>query len=191
MDKEILRKQLLKQRSALEKKEVESRSLSVVDSVKKLKAWNEAEEVLLYWPVRNEVDIRPLAESLWNRGAKVLLPCCRQDCPGLMDIGVVSAESDLIDGAYSIKEPDRNKCEFPQSVSPDIVIVPGVGFDRNGFRIGFGGGYYDRFLSRPETAECLTVGVCYEFQIVESVPVESWDKPVHAICTEGEIIWPI
>jgi 5-formyltetrahydrofolate cyclo-ligase len=107
-----------------------------------------------------------------------------------MDIGIVRAESDLVDGAYSIKEPDRSSCEFPQSVSPDIIIVPGVGFDRHGFRIGFGGGYYDRFLSRPEIASCLIVGVCYDFQIIESVPVENWDKPVHALCTEGETIWP-
>lgn len=189
MDKDSIRKQLLKQRSLLSSDEVFRRSRGVVDSVSSLKEWSTAAEVLLYWPVRNEVNVKPLAESLWERGCRVLLPCCRRDCPGEMDIGVVRAESDLIKGAYSISEPDAQKCEFPQSVSPDIVIVPGVGFDRKGFRIGFGGGYYDRFLARPETASCLVVGVCYDFQMIESVPAEKWDKPVHVICTEGEIIW--
>ncbi|WP_027179737.1 5-formyltetrahydrofolate cyclo-ligase [Maridesulfovibrio bastinii] len=190
MNKEKLRKKLLCERAGLSSQQAFDKSESVVNSVKKLKAWAEAAEVLLYWPVRNEVDVRPLARSLWERGARVLLPCCRSDSPGEMDIGIVRAESDLVDGAYSIKEPDRSSCEFPQYVSPDIIIVPGVGFDRHGFRIGFGGGYYDRFLSRPEIATCLIVGVCYDFQIIESVPVENWDKPVHALCTEGETIWP-
>ncbi len=189
MDKNQIRKELLGRRAALDTAQVSRRSSSVVNSVGSLEAWRDAREALLYWPVRNEVDVRPLVKDLWERGDRVFLPCCRDDCPGEMDIGVVRAESDLIRGAYSIHEPDSQKCEFPESVSPDIVIVPGVGFDRRGFRIGFGGGYYDRFLARPEAASCLVVGVCYDFQIVESVPAEDWDKPVHVICTEGEIIW--
>lgn len=189
MDKEIIRRKLLDRRSALGGPDVESMSSSIVGTILSLEQWAQAGEVLLYWPIRNEVDIRPLLKDAWDSGKKLFLPCCRKNEPGQMDFGVVRAEADLAAGAFGIKEPCRTRCEFPDAVSPDLIIVPGVGYDRSGYRIGFGGGYYDRFLARPQKEGFLSVGVCYDFQLVEGFPVEPWDKAVHLVCTDKEMIW--
>ncbi|WP_319763448.1 5-formyltetrahydrofolate cyclo-ligase [Maridesulfovibrio sp.] len=189
LDKEKIRNELLEKRSTMRKADVEAMSSSIVEAVMSLEQWDRAEEVLLYWPIRNEVDVRPLLADAWGSGKKLFMPCCRRDEPGIMDFGVVRAEADLSSGAFGIKEPCRTRCEFPDAVSPELIIVPGVGFDRKGFRIGFGGGYYDRFLARPQREEFLSVGVCYDFQLIEGIPVEPWDKNVQLVCTDKELIW--
>lgn len=189
MDKKVIRERLLERRSGMSGPDVDSMSRCIVKAVQGLKQWGQAREVLLYWPIRNEVDIRPLLHESWDSGKKLFMPCCRRDEPGIMDFGVVRAEQDLLSGSFGIKEPCRSRCEFPDAVSPDIIVVPGVGFDRNGYRIGFGGGYYDRFLARPQKDNFLAVGVCYSFQLVEGFPIEPWDKAVELICTDKEMIW--
>ncbi|ACS81760.1 5-formyltetrahydrofolate cyclo-ligase [Desulfovibrio salexigens] len=189
LDKEIIRRQLLEKRSSLREADVDSMSSNIVDAIISLEQWEQAEEVLLYWPIRNEVDVRPLLKNAWEGNKRLFMPCCRKNEPGQMDFGVVRAEADLASGSFGIKEPCRTRCEFPDAVSPDLIIVPGVGFDRSGFRIGFGGGYYDRFLARPQKEGFLSVGVCYDFQLVEGFPVEPWDKAVQLVCTDKEKIW--
>lgn len=189
LDKNIIRQQLLEKRSELGEAEVAELSRGIVDAVLTLEQWNRADEVLLYWPIRNEVDVRPLLKDAWEKGKKLFLPCCRRNEPGIMDFGVVRAEEDLLSGSFGIKEPCRSKCEFSDAVSPDIIIVPGVGYDRHGHRIGFGGGYYDRFLSRPQKGGFLSIGVCYSFQLLDGFPVEPWDQAVQLICTDKEMIW--
>lgn len=189
LEKEILRRQLLDKRSAMRGPDVDSMSRSIVETVMGLEQWTRAQEILLYWPIRNEVDVRALLRDAWGSGKKLFMPCCRKNEPGEMDFGVVRAEADLVPGSFGIKEPCGSRCEFSDAVSPDIVIVPGVGFDRRGYRIGFGGGYYDRFLSRPQKDDFLSVGVCYDFQLVDGFPVETWDKAVQLVCTDKELIW--
>ncbi|WP_432738640.1 5-formyltetrahydrofolate cyclo-ligase [Maridesulfovibrio sp. FT414] len=189
MDKNVIRQRLLELRSSLKETAVHSASRCIVESLLGLEQWKNAGEVLLYWPIRNEVDIRPLLTEALSSDKKLFMPCCRRDEPGIMDFGVVRAEKDLISGSFGIKEPCRSRCEFPDAVSPDLILVPGVGFDRNGFRIGFGGGYYDRFLARPQKDGFLSVGICYSFQIVDGFPHEPWDQPVELICTDKELIW--
>lgn len=189
MDKNVLRQRLLELRSGMAGPEVDSASRDIIETVMELEQWKDATEVLLYWPVRNEVDVRPLLQDAWAEGKRLFMPCCRRDEPGHMDFGVVRAEKDLTSGSFGIKEPCRSRCEFPDAVNPDLVIVPGVGFDRDGYRIGFGGGYYDRFLARPRKEGFISVGVCYSFQIVDGFPREPWDQPVELICTDKEMIW--
>ncbi|CCO23124.1 5-formyltetrahydrofolate cyclo-ligase [Maridesulfovibrio hydrothermalis] len=189
MDKEVIRQRLLKKRSEMPGPDVDFMSRKIVNALKELKQWEQADEVLLYWPIRNEVDVRPLLQSAWDSGKKLFMPCCRRNEPGVMDFGVVRAEKELLSGSFGIKEPCRIQCEFPDAVLPDIIVVPGVGFDRRGYRIGFGGGYYDRFLARPQKEGFLSVGVCYSFQLVEGFPVEPWDKAVQVVCTDKDMIW--
>ena len=70
-----------------------------------------------------------------------------------------------------------------------LVLVPAVAFDARGYRLGFGGGYYDRLMARPEMDDTVTLGLCYEFQRIESFPMNAWDAPVQGICTENELKW--
>lgn len=185
--KETLRTSLLARRSALAPEDVRAASVAVAHAIRALPEWKNAREVLLYWPVRNEVDTRSLMVELWQRGATVLLPRCRRNHPGVMDIACVNGEHDLRPGMYSIMEPHQDRCPALEDFQPDLALIPGVGFDAAGYRLGFGGGYYDRLLAQPGMGDTLCIGLCHEFQRVKKLPVETWDKPVNLICSEKSI----
>lgn len=92
----------------------------------------------------------------------------------------------MISGAYGILEPDaRLPLITPQRLGPqDILLVPAAGCDRHGYRIGYGGGFYDRLLSQPEWSSVTTIGVVFAFAYVERLPVDPWDQPLDGVCTE-------
>ena len=189
-EKTALRKQLIERRAALSAEEVARASEGAVSMIRTLFEWKNATEALLYWPVRGEIDLRPLLAELWQRGCRVLLPRCRPDQPGHMDMACAACEDELVPGAFSIMEPDAEVCPPVDSCCPQIALVPGVGFDRKGNRLGFGGGYYDRLLATDPLRDTLVVGVAHEFQLIDSIPTQPWDKPVHVVCTEEELWRP-
>lgn len=178
---------MLDRRKGLAPEDAASRSLAVAANIRSLSEWKNAREVLVYWPARNEVDVRPLVAELWQRGDRVLLPRCRPEQPGCMDLACVTCGEDLVPGMYEIMEPDK-ACPIVADFTPDLALVPGVAFDRDGNRLGHGGGYYDRLLASPGMADCVTIGVCYEFQLVDEIHAEQWDIPVRMIAEE-ERIW--
>ena len=190
MDKKTLRAALMQQRSDLPSAKVHAASMRACELVRSLDQWRNGREVLLYWPIRGEVDVRPLLAELWQRGSKVLMPRCRPDAAGEMDIACAACESDLTPGKFSIMEPNARTCPPVARCSPDLALIPGVGFDRRGYRLGFGGGYYDRLLTDPDMADTLTVGLCHGFQLVDRLPIEEWDQPVNLICTDEELWRP-
>ncbi|GAB7023874.1 5-formyltetrahydrofolate cyclo-ligase [Salidesulfovibrio brasiliensis] len=181
--KDQLRAELLGHRRAMDAEEAARRSHDVLDQIRSLPEWKNAREVLAYWPARNEVDVRPLIAELWQRGVRVLLPRCRPEQPGRMDLACVTCGEDLVPGMYEIMEPDR-ACPVVTDFAPDLAFIPGVGFDRMGNRLGQGGGYYDRLLASEAMAGCLTVGPCYTFQFVEHLETDPWDVPVHVVAHE-------
>ena len=189
-EKQALREQLIKRRTGLSPEAVAEASAGVVGLVRTLIEWRNATEALIYWPVRGEVDLRPLVAELWQRNCRVLLPRCRPDRPGEMDLACAACEDELVPGPFSIMEPDAVKCPPVNECRPDIALIPGVGFDRRGNRIGFGGGYYDRLLATESMRNTLIVGVAYEFQLIDHIPTQPWDKPVHVVCTEQELWRP-
>ncbi|EPR41414.1 5-formyltetrahydrofolate cyclo-ligase [Desulfovibrio sp. X2] len=157
-----------------------------------LPAFAEAAVVLLYSPVRGETATEALIDALWARGATVLLPRCRPEEPGCMDLACVSCAADLRPGSFGILEPDPARCppleDLQGGVRPDLAIIPGVAFDRSGMRLGMGAGYYDRLLAAPGMEHCLRLGLAYDFQIVTKLPREPWDCPMHIVISENETI---
>jgi 5-formyltetrahydrofolate cyclo-ligase len=144
---------------------------------------------MLYLPVNGEVDTWPLFDDCLNRKCRVLLPCCRTSEPGCMDFYRVTDKNQLVPGAYNIPEPDRNQCTFMDDPQAEIILVPGVGFDRQGHRIGYGGGYYDRFLADHPMDDGLVIGLAFSCQIMDHLPHDTWDKRVDVVVTEDEMIW--
>lgn len=187
-DKTVLRREMLALRAALDGAEVARASLAVAARVRELVRWRGAAEVLAYWPTKNEIDTRPLVAELWARGARVLLPRCRRGEPGLADLACVAREADLAPGAFSLLEPGP-ACPLALDAAPDVVLVPGVAFDRLGRRLGFGGGYYDRILARPGMDGALVVGLAHAFQLLPELPADPWDRPVDVLCADGETLW--
>jgi 5,10-methenyltetrahydrofolate synthetase len=189
-EKDTLRRELMARRAGLNAEAVRTASENALSLIRSLAEWRQAREVLVYWPVRGEVDVRPLVAELWQRGCRVLMPRCRPDAYGEMDIACAACEDELVPGPFTLMEPDAGKCPPVDECSPDMALIPGVCFDRRGYRLGFGGGYYDRLLATDGMKRPLILGIGYAFQLVESLPVQPWDMPVDIVCTEEELWRP-
>jgi 5-formyltetrahydrofolate cyclo-ligase len=141
--------------------------------------------VALYHAVRGEVGTDRIREAYLAAGAGLYYPAVT----GKGTLGFYPhRDGDLWEeGAYGIPEPPRLPGDEPRVSGFDLVLVPGIAFDRRGRRLGNGFGYYDRFLGGlPESVP--RVGLGFSRQIVREVPVEPWDVPVHALVTEEGVI---
>lgn len=189
MDKSTIRSTLIARRKAMARDAKVRANKRIRERITGLDAWKKAATLMLYLPVNGEVNTWPLFDDCLDRKCRVLLPCCRKDEPGCMDFYSVGSNKQLIQGSYNIPEPDRNQCTFMDDPKAEIILVPGVGFDRQGHRIGYGGGYYDRFLADHPMDDALVIGLAFACQIMDHLPHDPWDQRVDVIVTEDEMIW--
>lgn len=189
MDKSTVRNRLLACRKTLPTHARKKASGVIESYLTSLPVWKTAETIIMYLPVNAEVDTWNIFNRAQSRGSRTLLPCCRKNQPGGMDFFNVMCHKELILGMYDIPEPDPNQCVRIEHPNPDLVILPGVGFDRQGYRLGYGGGYYDRFLAEHNMASALIIGLGFSCQIVDRLPHDPWDKKVDLVITEKETIW--
>lgn len=138
------------------------------------------ERVALFWGVGQEIDTQPLVESLLQWGMQVLLPVPQGD--GEMLMAEIQDIGDLEIGPYGIPMPSSH-CPVHEKVKIDLLVVPALCYDRNGYRLGQGGGYYDRYLADYGG---ITVGLCPECMLQEVVPTEEFDCKVDWILTENQ-----
>ena len=164
--------------------------------------WQQARSVALYVGVRGELATNDLLHAAWQQQKVVWLPRVRPEAPGLMDFVACGGMHELRPGPLGLLEPvDSLPGVGPEAANvgsaspgqaveaafaPDIALLPGVAFDHAGGRLGYGGGYYDRFLEKA--LNCPRVGLCFEFQLVSSLPLAPWDQRVNYICTEERIL---
>ena len=149
--------------------------------------WQEAQSVALYAAAKGETDTSLLfARALWA-GKKVFFPRMRQGEKGIMDFVRVDSPDDLVPGQFGILEPRRELSGVSAAgLCLDLCVVPGLVFSLKGDRVGYGGGYYDRFFT---AADILTrIGLCYSFQIVAPWAGEPWDVPMTHICSEQGLV---
>ena len=188
-----LRKIMRDRREALAPNDLLNMSFDASEHVLASAAWREARTVALYVAVRGETDTSRLLESAWQEGKRVLLPLCDRSVRGRMRMIACSGKDSLVPGAYGIPEPvcsdDDPGDALENGCCPELIIVPGVAFDRKGTRLGQGGGYYDRLLALPGFALTIRFGYAYAFQIVRHLPQDPWDLPMHALCTEQGLLW--
>lgn len=174
--KQQLREELAKIRKSISNKsnpDISERSKLICDILLKDERIIEANNILLYYPTLDEVDIRPVIEYCWENGKNVYLPFIKE-----IKIGKVEGMGDLKDFGLGFKEPtlsvlynhekDCNKLRI------DLIILPGLGFDKEGNRLGHGKGWYDRFISTLEYKPIL-IGVCFKEQLLEGIPHENYD----------------
>lgn len=178
-EKEDMRNILEEERRILTKEKVAEQSEAIIERLKQLPEFEEAKVVLAYYPIRNEVNTRPLLEEYQDKKL-ILLPVAHRR--GRMELRKYMGRENLKRGRFGIPEPKGEACKC----RVDLVVVPGVGFDEQKHRIGRGGGYYDRFLTKHPFA--VKVAVAYDFQIVYNVPVDSHDKKVDIIVTPTRVI---
>jgi 5-formyltetrahydrofolate cyclo-ligase len=187
--KAAIRTRLLARRSALPPSDVARMSQAILERLRSIPLWASVREAMLYAPIRNEVNTWPVLEELWGRGVRTLLPRCRSCAPGEMEWAAAACRADMAPGAFSIPEPNPATCAPADELRPDLILLPGVAFDREGFRLGYGGGYYDRLLATPALSGAITVGLAFSFQLLDSLPRDPWDRPVNLVVTEKESAW--
>ena len=149
-----------------------------------LSAYRAARSIALYSPLGNEVDTSEIRRDALAARKRLYYPKVTDEFPGMFR---VRSEADLVPGRHGILEP-RGKQRLPRGGGNELaVFVPGVAFDCNGNRLGRGAGWYDRWLGSLG-AQVPRIALAYEFQVLEEVPAESSDSPVHAIVTEQRVV---
>ncbi|WP_457568224.1 5-formyltetrahydrofolate cyclo-ligase [Desulfurobacterium sp.] len=176
--KAVLRHAIKEKRLLLDRKEVEAKSKVICEKLLTVDAVKRYRKFLLYYPFKNEASLLPLFQQLKKSGKSVLFP----KVSGKEIIPVeVNSLNELSPGYMGIMEPPA----AGKKEEPEVVFVPGIAFDLNCYRLGYGGGFYDRFLS---LGKYFTIGVCFDFQIVKKLPVEPFDVPVQLVISEKRII---
>jgi 5-formyltetrahydrofolate cyclo-ligase len=146
--------------------------------------WRSARTVMMFAPVPGEPNLRPLAVEILRAG-RLCLPRVDWMEKRMVAAAVRDLDRDLILRRNNIREPLPDCPEVPPA-EIDLVLVPGLGFDRSGRRLGRGGGFYDRFLSEP-TLRATRCGVLFDTQLVEAIPAESHDVMVEYLATPSQL----
>ncbi len=181
-EKNKLRRDLLKKRRDLSPSVSQEKSSLILKVLLSEKAFIDASSVALYFPVNGEVDTREIFKKCIDLEKKVFFPKTRGS--NLVFLRTRNVE-ELIPGAFAIPEPPED-AERARSDELDLVLVPGVAFDLSGNRIGYGKGFYDRFLKDiPRRAR---FGLAYRFQVLKSVPSHETDAKAGLIITEDGAI---
>lgn len=180
MNKKELRTALKLRRKAMTKADVLKKSTEICRRVINTDIFKASETIMVYLSFSNEADTKDLIENAFLKGKNVIVPVTRGE-----DIipCVLKNPDDLKKGAFGIDEPAKIN-EWTGKI--DLCIVPGLGFEMSGARIGFGRGYYDRFL---EKTPCKKIGIAYSEQIEENVFSEPHDIPMDMIVTEKEVFY--
>ena len=176
MYKAELRQHIRRLKLACQPPEREALSRGLCRAVQASPQWAEARTVLLYHALPDEVSLSALLLEALRAGKRVLLPVVVGDDLALRPY---TGEQSLHSGPFGIAEPLGG--DFTAYDQIDLALIPGLAFDAHGHRLGRGRGYYDRLL--PRLTRAFLLGVCFPFQLVESVPTDSHDVTVHGVCT--------
>lgn len=175
MDKATYRKEMLVKRKHFSQEKLDSFEEVLIAYIKSL----DPQVIFSYYSIKDELPTKNMIHQVW-KDHKILIPRVNLSdhtmvpCP-------IQGEEDLIPGPYELVEASTDPYEGPI----DLCLVPGLVFDLQGYRIGYGGGYYDRFL---KDHSCKTIGLCLEDQIVEVLPHTTLDIPVQALLTNKGLI---
>lgn len=181
----MLREQVLARRDALAESARASASRAITAALLAEPGYIKARSVLAYMSFGTEVDTAAFVARVLHDGKLLALP--RIDKAGKsLRLHRVNRLDELVSGVWGIREP-HGAAPAVSFADIDFVLMPGVAFDRNGARLGYGAGYYDRLLG-TSTAHALRVAAAFDVQIVERVPTDAHDQPLDIIISENQII---
>lgn len=178
----VQRKQLIERRQSLDSGEQSRASTTIIQTLDKEPRFAE-DNVGFYWPLRGEIDLRPLMRTFLSRKISVALPVITERNRPLEFRAWDETTRMRLHEVWDIPVPDKSKL-----LSPSVLFIPLLGFDEQGHRLGHGGGYYDRTLANFECRP-FTVGIGYEFSRLPSIYPQDHDVPMDVIVTESGIVW--
>lgn len=188
MDKKVIRKQILENRSSLNSTEVLKKSKQICLRLFALEQYQGAKTMMTYLDFRKEVATGELVEKALQLGKRLTVPVViDRESKIMVPSELRNYPGDLQTGNYGILEPVSLRPVEPEEL--DLVVMPGVAFDYSGNRLGYGGGYYDRFLEKLRP-NAVTIALAYEMQLVSDLAqfMGSYDQRVQMIITEERVI---
>ena len=186
MDKKALREAMIKKRKEITQDEKAKKSNAIKEKLFETEHYKNADFIFTFISTDEEIDTHNIIRESLKKGKRIGVPITLPKERKLVVSEIKDFDNELEMGFYGILSPKK---EYIREISPnevDVVLVPGLIFREDGFRIGYGGGYYDRFLRDAKSA--VKIGLCYEIQIDEDIPIEMHDIPVDYIITEKRII---
>jgi 5-formyltetrahydrofolate cyclo-ligase len=160
----------------------DTKNKAIKDLVLNSRQYRNADIILAYWSVDSEVDTHGIITQALSDGKQVALPKCT-DKDGNMRFYYISSLSDLAEGMYGIKDPPEN-CPAEDFTKVSLCLVPALAFDEEGYRLGYGKGYYDRFLGKFKG---VAMGLCFSDCLCGNLPRDSYDKKADYIVTNEKI----
>jgi 5-formyltetrahydrofolate cyclo-ligase len=183
--KSALRKHLREVLAAMPEADRHTRSLAACSFITASPEFDAARVVMLYVSTATEADTAPLALRAWQAGKTVVVPKVSWDQRRMLPVEISSLTTGMTQTGPGIREPVAGN---PMPVEfIDLVIVPGLGFTRTGYRIGRGRGFYDRFLAQPAFVG-LSCGLAFEEQLIEDLPVLDHDVPLSMLATDKGLL---
>jgi 5-formyltetrahydrofolate cyclo-ligase len=178
-----MRKIMLEKRNSLSPLAINTKSAAIQHRLARSHEFNRSRVVGSYYPVGSEVRTHIIVNIALKRDRLVALPRTIGDH---IKFYRILLNTDLIAGKFGIKEPpvSSHPCVSDEI---DLILVPGIVFDTNGYRIGYGYGYYDRFIARKKNST-VSVGLAYEFQVCEKVPRSQNDQKIDLLVTEKRML---
>jgi len=177
-----LRTKLLQQLRQQREEERRRRSKAIWRKVARLTAFRKAATVCCYAALSYEVQTRGMIEAMLARGKRVVVPVAQPKQKKLWLCEIRNPSTELKPGTHGVPEPAKGIKRPVQLKKVDLVLVPGVAFDRKGRRLGHGHGYFDRFLARlPKQTP--SIGLAYRFQLLDRLPVSAHDRAVGRVLT--------
>ena len=183
--KRALRLRMAEARLRLTPEEAERRGRGAQAALLASSVWANARTVALYMPIRSETPTDMLFREALLKGKNVFLPRCVPAGKGDMEFAPCPNPAELVPGAFGILEPPPGRA--PVDDEPDLLVAPALACDLQGYRLGYGGGFYDRLLAGAKQDLC-SVGLIYAFQLVPHLPADAWDMPLRGICTEEGLL---
>jgi 5-formyltetrahydrofolate cyclo-ligase len=183
-DKRILRKRLQQQLSELPRPEYEHYSYEIAQRLFSEESWKQAETIGVTISKVPEVDTFQIIRKAWQENKRIVIPKCYPE-DKKMRFRTLTAFNQLESVFYGLLEPIVRQTKEVPKQNIDLLIVPGLAFTRNGYRLGFGGGYYDRFLQDYHGD---TLSLAFNLQLVSELPIEKHDIPVKNIINTEETI---
>ncbi len=182
--KRDLRWAILRARDALSSQDIRRCSEAAGSRLFTLPEFGSAGTVMFFVSFGSEIETRPMIEQALKLGKRVVVPRAQPARRALTPCELRHPAEELIPGHYGILEP-KPGCAVVPTEEIELVVVPGVAWGEDGYRVGYGGGYYDRFLRRCKQA--LRVGLAFEMQVVPEVPHGRSDLPVDLLVTEAVV----
>ncbi|SHJ74677.1 5-formyltetrahydrofolate cyclo-ligase [Clostridium cavendishii DSM 21758] len=183
MDKKELRKLIKEKRLNLDRKEKELSDIKIAESFLKSAYFKECKTIFMYVSMEDEVETKEILKKALELGKHIYVPKV-ENTQKVMKALRINSLLDLNEsGVFGILEPSIDNEELKEEA--DIILVPGLAFDLSGGRLGYGGGFYDKFLKNSKSSK--RIALCYDFQIVDEVPMEEFDEKIDFIITENKV----